>query len=49
MKTINIGLLGVYPTDMNKGCEALLYSEIAFLHSLNNELENSILSLSGSQ
>lgn len=50
MKTINIGLLGVYPTDMNKGCEALLYSEIAFLHSLNNEHRKlNIVILSGSR
>lgn len=37
MKTFNIALLGVSTQNMNKGCEALLYSELHLLKSLENE------------
>lgn len=36
MKEYNIALLGVTSQNMNKGCEALLYSELHILKSLEN-------------
>ena len=36
MKEYNIALLGVSSQNMNKGCEALLYSELHILKSLEN-------------
>lgn len=36
MKEYNIALLGVSSQNMNKGCEALLYSELFLLRSLEN-------------
>lgn len=36
-KVFNVGLLGVSPDNMNKGCEALLFSQLVLLRQLENE------------